>query len=771
MEGMTSQIQDTLQDPVCGMTVAVDTPHQFSHQGATYRFCCARCLNKFRSDPDKYLNPCAQPQIPQSASAEYTCPMHPQVIQIGPGACPDCGMALEPMDISADDEGARLESEDFTRRLIVAAALGIPVLILAMAPHAGFPLDRYISGNLAQWAQLALSTPVVLWCALPFLQRGWNSVRSRALNMFTLIAIGTATAYLFSLAAVIAPQLFPIDVRDTQGRADVYFEAAVAIIMLVLAGQLMELKGRQGTGEAIRALARLMPDTVIRIDGSDEYQAPISQIRLGDRFRVRPGDSIPLDGTVESGSASVDESLLSGEAVPVHKAEGDPISAGTRLVNGAIIAIVERLHSDTQLAHILSMVAQAQRSRAPVQRLADKAAAIFVPAVVAIAVISFIAWIAFGASLSHAVTAFVSVLIIACPCALGLATPLSIVTAVGRGAQAGVLVKDAVSLEVLGKADTLIVDKTGTLTEGAPVVTDIDEQRIDSPYSLAAMAAAVERGSEHPLAQAVTEYAEAFEHEIPEATEFEMTAGKGVCALVANHRVVIGTRDYLASIGVQVSVSDADVESFRSEGKSVIFVAVGSQYAGLIAAADPIKENARQCVREIRNLGMRILIASGDAETTTRHVADQVGIAESHANASPQQKAEIAATLQDAGHIVAMAGDGINDAPALAQADVGIAMGTGAAVALECAEATVLHGDLKAIVRARLLSRATIRNIRQNLFFAFIYNIAGVAIAAGILYPSFGLLLSPVVAAAAMSISSVSVIANALRLKRASLTI
>ena len=544
------------------------------------------------------------------------------------------------MDIAADDEGARIEAQDFRRRLIAAAVLGVPVLILAMAPHAGFPLDRYFPSNSAQWVQLLLSTPVVIWCGLPFLERGWQSVKNRALNMFTLIAIGTVTAYLFSLAAVIAPDLFPIDVRDTQGRADVYFEAAVAIIALVLAGQLMELKGRRSTGEAIRALADLMPDTATLIDGTADRQVPIGEIKPGDKLRVRPGDSVPLDGEVESGSASVDESLLTGEPIPAHKAAGDKVSAGTRMVNGSIVLKVERPQPDTRLAHIMAMVAQAQRSRAPVQRLADKVAGVFVPAVVAVAAVSFLIWTASGAPLSQAVTAFVSVLIIACPCALGLATPLSIVTAVGRGAQAGVLAKDAVSLEVLGKVDTLVVDKTGTLTEGAPAVTDIDEIDADSPNSLLAMAAAVERASEHPLAQAVTAHAEACGEPVLEATEFEMIAGKGICATVCGRTVAIGTEAYLKELGTAISVSDAAIESLRRQGKTVIFVAIDRSYAGLIAAADPIKTNACAAVQEIRNLGLRILIASGDAEATTRYAADQVGIAEAHAGLLPEEKSE-----------------------------------------------------------------------------------------------------------------------------------
>ena len=755
-----------MHDPVCGMAVNADTKHQHQHEGKLYRFCRAECLEKFLADLDKYLNPKPVEADLASAMVEYICPMHPEVSSLGPASCPECGMALEPADASASDEGARLEAEDFKKRLIGAVAFCLPVVVLAMAPHLGFPLDRYLPSNLSQWLQLLLSTPVVLWCGWPFLERGWQSLKRRSLNMFTLIAIGVCSAYLFSFAAVIAPELFPIDIRDTQGRADVYFEAAVAIIALVLAGQLMELSGRRSTADAIRTLAQLMPDEACVVSGQGEEQLPIHRVRAGDRLRIRPGESIPLDGKVISGNASVDESLLSGESLPVEKNEGDSVLAGTRIVNGSLIVAVEQTKSETRLAHIVRMAAQAQRSRAPVQRIADRVASIFVPVVVATAIASFIIWLTADASLSFAFTAFVTVLIIACPCALGLATPLSIVTAVGRGARSGILFKDAETLERMIKTDTVVLDKTGTLTTGEPVVSNILTNGDYSRESLLAMAAAVERSSEHPLAHSICAYADELGLRVADAADFKMTPGRGVAGIVDGHDVLVGTEQFLGSADLRVETSTADIDLMRREGKTVVFIAIDRTCAGLIAVADPIKPNAKAAIEALRRSGLNIVIASGDAEATTRHVAHQLGIATIHAEVLPDEKAQIISELQKSGRVVAMAGDGINDAPALAQADVGIAMSTGSALALDCAGVTALYGDLSAIARARRISGATVRNIRQNLAFAFIYNIVGVAIATGLLYPVFGLVMSPMFAAAAMSLSSVSVIGNALRLKR-----
>ncbi len=761
---------NSLKDPVCGMSVATDSAHQFEFDGTVYRFCCSGCLNKFRSDPEEYLNPTPKPILSGSELVEYTCPMHPEVMQLGPGSCPDCGMALEPMDVSVEDEGVKLETIDFTRRMKLGILLGIPVVVLAMAPHFGIPLHTVIPEPMSQWIQLILTTPIVFWCGLPLLQRGLQSVQNQSLNMFTLITIGVGAAYLFSIAAVLLPGIFPPEASNTHGLVDVYFEAAAVIVVLVLAGQLMELSGRNKTGASIQSLAKLFPDDVTRVESTGEHrQIPLKDVSVGDQLRVRTGENIPLDGTIVSGGASINEALLTGEAIPVDKSTGDSISAGTLLVNGSVIMEVEQQKSDTMLAQILKMVVQAQRSRAPIQQMADAFAKVFVPAVVGIGVVSFVIWLAVGASLSSAITAFVSVLIIACPCALGLATPLSVVTAVGRGAQVGVLVKDAKELQLLDKVDVMVLDKTGTLTSGKPVVTDIISLSNQSADELLAMTAAVERGSQHPLAEAITNHAQEQSVPVLNAYEFNVVAGKGITAKVNQQVILIGTAEFFNSEGVDCAAGAAQAEQLRRQGKTVMHVAMHGELAGLIAVADQIKKTTPGAVNDLQQSGLQLVVLSGDAETTTQYIANQLGITEVRGEVLPEEKAQAVIQQQNSGKLVAMAGDGVNDAPALAQADVGIAMSTGADIAMDSAGITALHGDLQGIVRARQLAVATMRNIRQNLFFAFVYNVVGVGIAAGLLYPTFGLLLSPMIAAAAMSLSSVSVVFNSLRLRNLTL--
>jgi len=755
-------------DPVCGMTVTPG-PDTISaeHDGETYYFCREGCRDKFAADPEKYLNDQGEPE-PETPGTLYTCPMDPEIVQEGPGTCPICGMALEPMSPSAADTGPDPELVDFTRRLIVGAVLGLPVLILAMGPMLGLPVGQWLGEELARWAELALATPVVLYSGWPFFVRCVASFRNMRPNMWTLIGLGVGAAFSYSVVAVIAPGIFPGAFRGPEGNVGVYFEAAAMIVVLVLAGQVMELRAREKTGSAVRALLDLAPKTARRVaDDGTEEDVLLEEVQVGDRLRVRPGESIPVDGVVEDGRSSVDESMLTGEPVAVEKTEGDDVTGGTLNASGSFIMRAERVGSDTMLSNIVEMVAQAQRSRAPIQRLVDQVAAYFVPAVVGVAIIAFIAWSIFGPppAMAYALVAAVSVLIIACPCALGLATPMSIMVATGRGAQSGVLVREAQALERLAAVDTLIVDKTGTLTEGAPKLSDLVALGDVSDDELLRLAASLERASEHPLAEAFVEAAKERDLKLTGTQDFEARTGQGIVGTVESRAVAIGTARLMEAEGIDASTGQDASAELRAEGKTVVFVAIDGELAGLLAVADPIKERAAQAVRALHDAGLRIVMATGDNEETALAVAKQLGIDEVHAELMPQDKTELVRKMAEGEAVVAMAGDGINDAPALAAADVGIAMGTGADVSIESAGLTLLRGDLNAIVRAVHLARATMRNIRQNLVFAFGYNALGVPIAAGVLYPFFGILLSPMIAAAAMSLSSVSVITNALRLR------
>ncbi len=692
--------------------------------------------------------------------------MHPQIRQIGPGTCPICGMALEP-ETPVLETGANAELVDMTRRFWIGTALTVPLLVLEMGGHL-FGLHRWLGPQVSNWLQLLLATPVVLWAGWPFFVRGWASVVTRNLNMFTLIAMGTGVAWLYSTIATVAPGIFPPGFRGPEGRVAVYFEAAAVITVLVLLGQVLELRARERTGGAIRALLDLAPKTARRVrdDGTDE-EVKLADVRAGDRLRVRPGDSIPVDGTVLEGRSSVDESMLTGEPIPVEKSAGDPVTGGTLNGSGSFILRAERVGSETMLARIVQMVADAQRSRAPIQRLADLVASYFVPAVIAVAIVSFIAWALFGPppALAFALVTAVTVLIIACPCALGLATPVSIMVGVGRGATAGVLIRNAEALERFAKVDTQIVDKTGTLTEGRPRVVAIEPAEGIAEPELLRLAASLERGSEHPLAAAIVAAAEARGIPLAEAEDFEAVTGQGVRGRVAGRSVALGNAALLDRLGIAPGAFRERAEALRRQGQTAMFVTVEGRIAGVIGVADPVKETTPAALKALREEGLRIVMVTGDSRTTAQAVAGALGIEEVEAEVLPDRKVEVVKAFQDRGARVAMAGDGINDAPALAQADVGIAMGTGADVALESAGVTLVKGDLAGIVRARRLSELTLRNIKQNLFLAFVYNTLGVPIAAGVLYPAFGLLLSPVIAAAAMSLSSVSVLANALRLR------
>jgi Cu+-exporting ATPase len=743
------------------------------HEGQTYDFCSKACADKFRADPAKYtaVRPSADADpVPDHGGPDgtiYTCPMHPEVRQVGPGDCPKCGMALEPVDATAEQDDSELR--DMTRRFWVATALTAPLLVYVMGNMLfGHPLQGWISPAASQWAELALATPVVLWCAWPFFVRGVRSVRTLRPNMWTLVSIGVSLAYIYSVVATAAPGLFPDALRDEAGRVAVYFEAAAVIVALVLLGQVLELRARRRTGGAIRELLQLAPPTARRIrdDGSDE-EVGVDELATGDRVRVRPGDKIPIDGEVIEGRSTVDESMLTGEPVPVEKTTGDEVTGGTLNKSGSFVMTVSRIGSETTLAQIIQMVAEAQRSRAPIQRLADAVAAWFVPAVVLIAIIAFVVWLLVGPSpsFSYALVAAVSVLIIACPCALGLATPMSIMVAAGQGAKHGVLIKNAAALEAFEKIDTIVVDKTGTLTEGKPKLVAAELQATQDEHRDFALLAAAERGSEHPLAEAIVAGLEERTDQRLEATGFESITGKGIVATVDGARIAIGSPALMEDEGVDTaSLTDAADER-RREGGTVMFAAIDGRLAALLAVADPIKETTRRAIDDLHKKGMTVVMITGDNRTTADAIAKQLGIDRVEAEVMPDRKAEIIRTLQSEGHKVAMAGDGVNDAPALAQADIGVAMGTGAGVAIESASITLVGGDLNGLLRAHELSRATMRNIRQNLFFAFAYNAAGVPIAAGVLYPFFGVLLSPMIAAAAMSFSSVSVIANALRLK------
>jgi Cu+-exporting ATPase len=743
---------------------------RFEHEGRLYHFCSQRCHDRFAGDPEHYLSGAhkqAEKEAPKGTL--FTCPMHPDVVQEGPGTCPICGMALEPMGVPSPDDGPNPELVDFKRRFFVGALLTLPLLLLTMGPLIGLGFLREALGERAAlWVELFLGTPVILWCGCPFLERGYRSVISRNLNMFTLIAMGVMAAWLFSVAAVIAPRMFPEGFRSEGGHVGVYFEAGAVIVVLVLLGQLMELGARERTGSAIRALLDLAAKSarIVKEDGSEE-EIPLEEVQVGQHIRVRPGEKIPVDGTVVEGRSSVDESMISGEPVPVEKVEGDKVTGATINGTGSLVFKAERVGANTVLSQIVEMVASAQRSRAPIQKLADSVAGIFVPAVMAVAVVAFVAWALWGPepALAYALVSAVSVLIIACPCALGLATPMSIMTATGRGAQAGVLIKNAEALERFAKVDTLIVDKTGTLTLGKPKLVAVLPEEGHSEDEVLRIAASLERGSEHPLAEAIVSGAEERGLDLVKAEAFDAVTGKGVKGSVDGKAVALGNAKLLADLGIDAAGFTEAADARREEGETVMFVVIGKTVAGLVTVADPIKETTQAALKALHAEGLRIVMATGDNEKTARAVAARLGIDDIRADVLPEDKARIIKDLQQQGHKVAMAGDGVNDAPALAQADVGIAMGTGADVAIESAGFTLVKGDLNGIVRARRLAHATMRNIKQNLFFAFVYNAAGVPVAAGLLYPFIDLLISPMFAAAAMSLSSVSVVGNSLRLR------
>ena len=818
---------ERVKDPVCGMEVDPSkAAHRAEHEGNAYYFCCGGCAEIFRGDPQAVLAKAAardgagsccaggttvprevrsdavaasgmyicpmcpgvesegpaacpkcgmalEPAAPALARPRirYTCSMHPEVVRDEPGECPKCGMALEPITASAEEKNPELI--DMTRRFWTGAALTAPILVLTMGhyvPGLRPLLERLVPDGLTQLSELALATPVVLWAGWPFFERGWKSVVTWNLNMFTLIAIGVGAAYAYSVVATVAPGVFPADFRDESGAVALYFEVAAVIVVLVLLGQVLELRARERTGGALRALLDLAPPTARRLlANGDEEEVPLDAVLHGDRLRVRPGGKVPVDGEIIEGRSSVDESMVTGESIPVQKGAADKVIGGTINGTGGFVMRAERVGSETLLAQIVQMVAEAQRSRAPIQRLADLVSGYFVPAVVAIAAISFAVWALWGPApaMAHALVAAVSVLIIACPCALGLATPMSIQVGVGRGAQAGVLIKNAEALERLEKVDTLVIDKTGTLTEGRPRVVAVESSGELGEDELLRLAASLERSSEHPLAAAIVESAAARGIKLAEAREFDAPTGKGVIGTVEGRRVALGNAGLLADLGLKSGPYSEKADARRREGETVMFVAVDGAVAGIIAVADPIKKTTPGAIAELRADGIRIVMLTGDNRTTAEAVARKLGIEEVEAEVLPQQKGEIVRKRRAEGRVVAMAGDGVNDAPALAEADVGIAMGTGTDVAIQSAGITLVKGDLSGIVRARHLSRRVMRNIRQNLFLAFVYNSLGVPLAAGVLYPFFGLLLSPIIAAAAMSLSSLSVVSNALRLRAA----
>jgi Cu+-exporting ATPase len=789
MSEPTAAIQ---KDPVCGMSVDIArTPATHEHAGKTYYFCCRGCQEKFKVDPTKYLKPAALVGIAPAQSrpmqitparpaprqttpgGKYTCPMHPEIVQIGPGSCPICGMALEPMTISADEE-ENPELAEMTQRFWVGVALTLPVLVIAMAdiiPHAK-GLMEFATPHTWQWLELLLASPVVLWGGWPFFVRGWQSIVNRSLNMFTLIGLGVGVSYAYSLAGTVTPELFPESFRSSDGVVAVYFEAAAAITTLVLLGQVLELRARSRTGAAIRALLGLAPKTarLIRADGV-EADVPLDQVRPGDRLRVRPGEKIPVDGVVLDGESSVDESMISGEPIPVEKQQGARVIGATLNGTGSFTMRTDRVGSETLLAQIVRMVSEAQRSRAPIQKLADVVAGYFVPAVLGISALTFIVWGVWGPSprMAYALVNAVAVLIVACPCALGLATPMSIMVATGRGATLGVLFKNAEAIELMRKVDTLVLDKTGTLTEGKPKLMSIEVVEGVDANQLLRLAATLERGSEHPLASAIVQGAAERGITLNATHGFESLTGRGVRGSVDNLAVVLGNQKFMEELGIDSQSLTAKAESLRTGGQTVMYVAIEKKIAGLLAVADPVKSSTPEAIEQLHRSGMRIVMLTGDSRVTAQAVAGKLRIDAVIAEVLPEDKAKIVKKLQGEGRFVAMAGDGINDAPALALAQVGIAMGTGTDVAMESAGITLVKGDLRGIVQARSLSRATIRNIKQNLFFAFVYNSLGVPIAAGVLYPFFGLLMSPMIAAAAMSFSSVSVITNALRLRKQNL--
>jgi len=751
-----------VKDPVCGMSVdRARSAHHVQAHGHDFHFCSAGCRTKFEADPGRYLNPTRSTPPPGQAKAIYTCPMHPQIRQIGPGACPICGMALEPVDVTADD-GPNLELAQMTRRLWIGLVLTAPVVVLAMGAHLAGRLMP-ISPDASGWVQFALSTPVVLWAGWPFLERGWRSVVSPHLNMFTLIGLGVSVAYAASALAVVAPGLFPADFRDADGMAPIYFESAAVIVVLALLGQVLELRARERTGGAVRALLDLSPKTARRIgDGGVEEDVSLDRVLVGDRLRVRPGERVPVDGEVLEGRSSVDESLVTGESMPVEKAVGARLIGGSINKSGAVVMRADKVGADTLLARIVQMVAEAQRSRAPIQRLADRVSGWFAPAVIVAALATAAVWALVGPEprAAHGLLAAVSVLIIACPCALGLATPMSIMVGVGRGAAAGVLIRNAEALERLGSVDTLVLDKTGTLTEGRPSVTAIRTLGFDEA-ELLRLAASLERSSEHPLAEAIVRAATDRGLALSEAASFASVAGEGVSGVVDGRRIAVGA----ATNEARAAPLAADIEAMRQAGATVVAVLVDDALAGIIAIADKIKPSAADAIRALKADGLRLVMLTGDVRATALAVARPLGIDEVVAQVLPQDKAAMVQRLKAQGRRVAMAGDGVNDSPALAAADVGIAMGGGADVAIESAGVTLLGGDLGALVRARRLSKAVMANVRQNLTFAFGYNLAAVPLAAGALYPALHILLSPEISAAAMSLSSVSVIANALRLR------
>jgi P-type Cu+ transporter len=755
----------TVVDPVCGMRVDPQTTaHRFAHGGQDYFFCSGRCRTRFGAEPERFLAP-AEAEPAASAGAIYTCPMHPEVRQVGPGSCPICGMALEPEQVSLDGTPDP-ELTDMVRRFSIALLLTLPVFTIEMGSHLG--LTHLVPPPWSNWIAFALSTPVVLWAGAPFFVRGWRSVMTHNLNMFTLIAMGTGVAYIYSVVGTLLPQLFPPAFRDMHGMVAVYFEAAAVITVLVLLGQVLELRARAQTSGAIRALLGLAPKTARRITPDGDEDVAIDAIVSGDRLRVRPGEKIPVDGVVTEGRSAVDESMVTGESMPVSKTAGAPVIGGTVNQGGALVLRAERVGRDTMLARIVDMVARAQRSRAPIQRLADRVVGWFVPAVIAAALLAFLAWTLFGPQprLAFGLVAAVTVLIIACPCALGLATPMSIMVGVGRGARSGILIRDAEALERLESIDTIVIDKTGTLTEGKPKVVGLFPAAGFDEGEMLRLAASVERSSEHPLAQAILNAARERGLKLGEASEFTSASGKGLAGVVEGKKVALGNAMLMAESNVVTGDLEQTAEAARKNGASAIYLAIDGHAAGVIAIADPIKPSAQAALRGLREDGLRVVMLTGDNLTTARAVANQLGIDEIEAGVLPQRKSEVVQRLRGEGRRVAMVGDGVNDAPALAAADVGIAMGGGTDVAIESAGVTLLTGDLMGLVRARRLSVATMRNIRQNLAFAFLYNAAGVPIAAGLLYPLFGILLSPMVGAAAMALSSVSVIANALRLAR-----
>jgi len=755
-------------DPVCGMIVDPATSkHRFDYHGRTFHFCSAGCRSKFAASPETYLDKSkAAPKDSVPDGTVYTCPMHPEIRQIGPGSCPICGMALEP-EVATLDAAPNPELADMSRRFWIGLVFALPAVVLEMGGHL-VGGHGWVDQTLSNWIQLVSATPVVIWAGWPFFVRGWQSLVTRNLNMFTLIAMGTGVAYVYSVVATVAPQVFPPAFRGHDGAVAVYFEAAAVITVLVLLGQVLELRAREATSGAIKALLDLAPKTarLVTEDGTD-HEVPLDDLNVGDRLRVRPGEKVPVDGVILEGRSSIDESLVTGESMPVTKETGAKVIAGTLNQSGSFVMQAEKVGRDTVLSQIVQMVAQAQRSRAPIQRLADQVAGWFVPAVIVAALVAFVVWAMVGPEprLAFGLVAAVSVLIIACPCALGLATPMSIMVGVGRGAQVGVLIKNAEALERIEKIDTLVVDKTGTLTEGKPKVVSIVASAGFREDDLLRFAASVERASEHPLADAIVRAAKERDLALANVEEFDSPTGKGVTGKVDGKNILLGNVGYLQSLGIETRLMEAQAEALRGDGATVINTAVDGKLAGLFAIADPIKPSTPDALKALAADGIKVIMLTGDNRTTANAVAKRLGISEVEAEVLPDQKSAVVSKLQKAGRIVAMAGDGVNDAPALAAAEVGIAMGTGTDVAMESAGVTLLKGDLMGIVRARRLSEATMSNIRQNLFFAFIYNAAGIPIAAGVLYPTFGLLLSPIIAAAAMALSSVSVVGNALRLR------